>query len=56
MTGGRPRPAVPREALRWALNRMVRDSLPPVLVGLAALYVFFFAGHALLLPAGPRRS
>lgn len=46
--------AVPPEVLRKALDRMVLDSLPPVLSGLAVLYGVFTVGHAFLLPAGPR--
>ncbi|MDZ7312100.1 MAG: ATP-binding protein [candidate division KSB1 bacterium] len=38
--------------VRVALNRVMRDSLPPVSVGLCILYAIFAVSHALLLPPG----
>jgi signal transduction histidine kinase/DNA-binding response OmpR family regulator len=50
------KPAVDEREVDAALEAMSWDSLGPVAIGLAGLFVFFAFAHLLTLPAGPREA
>ena len=47
-------PATPDESLEIAFNRIVRDSISPVTLGLGILYLVYTVSHWLILPSNVR--